>query len=164
MADSYMAVQGLDDKNTSADGSNSVQLAARAASKHVPSRQRGKAKKAQTLDQFEKLPAYLRDNVRFQCSLKIDDVEQFTYVTSFKSPFTIARPCGGYCSSMCSKQSDIVPKWLTSYLLQEFIVTSYRINYTIKQTLLSLFRVHNETGNVWTHLIGNVLRQSSAHA
>jgi hypothetical protein len=37
----------------------------------------------------------------------------------------------------------------------EFIKRHYRSpNMPIKRTLRSLFDVHNETGNVWTHLLG----------
>lgn len=36
----------------------------------------------------------------------------------------------------------------------EFITKGYRIDYSIRDTVTSLFRVHNETGNIWTHLIG----------
>ncbi|KAF7806441.1 heptahelical transmembrane protein 1 [Senna tora] len=36
----------------------------------------------------------------------------------------------------------------------EYIVHYYRANWTLKQALFSVFRWHNETLNVWTHLIG----------
>ena len=36
----------------------------------------------------------------------------------------------------------------------EFITQGYRIDYSIRDTFTSLFRLHNETGNIWTHLIG----------
>ncbi|OVA03972.1 Hly-III-related [Macleaya cordata] len=36
----------------------------------------------------------------------------------------------------------------------EFIVGHYRSEWPLKQTLLSIFTIHNETLNVWTHLIG----------
>ena len=41
-------------------------------------------------------------------------------------------------------------------LLQDnnFILKGYRIDYSLKDTFRSLFRLHNETGNVWTHLLG----------
>lgn len=46
--------------------------------------------------------------------------------------------------------SDL-PKFLQD---NEFITKGYRIDYSLKDTLTSLFRLHNETGNIWTHLIG----------
>ncbi|KAL8236980.1 hypothetical protein R6Q59_018061 [Mikania micrantha] len=39
----------------------------------------------------------------------------------------------------------------------EFILNYYRVDWPLKQALLSLFRWHNETLNVWTHLIGFVV-------
>lgn len=36
----------------------------------------------------------------------------------------------------------------------EFIIGHYRSEWPIKQVLLSIFTIHNETLNVWTHLIG----------
>lgn len=36
----------------------------------------------------------------------------------------------------------------------EFILGHYRSEWPIKQILLSIFSIHNETLNVWTHLIG----------
>ncbi|KAL3535913.1 hypothetical protein ACH5RR_004374 [Cinchona calisaya] len=39
----------------------------------------------------------------------------------------------------------------------EFIVNYYRADWSLKEALFSLFRWHNETLNVWTHLVGFVL-------
>lgn len=39
----------------------------------------------------------------------------------------------------------------------EFILAHYRADWPLKQTLLSMFTIHNETLNIWTHLIGFVL-------
>ena len=36
----------------------------------------------------------------------------------------------------------------------EFILRGYRAGYSFRRSLASLFRLHNETGNIWTHLIG----------
>eukprot|EP00250_Pteridium_aquilinum_P025081 c30127_g1_i1 orf=3-311(-) len=36
----------------------------------------------------------------------------------------------------------------------EYILTHYRANWPLKQTLWSIFAIHNETLNIWTHLIG----------
>lgn len=46
-------------------------------------------------------------------------------------------------------------KALPAYLQDnEFIRTGYRAELSLAQCLMSLFSVHNETGNVWSHLIG----------
>ncbi|KAG8367451.1 hypothetical protein BUALT_Bualt16G0073500 [Buddleja alternifolia] len=39
----------------------------------------------------------------------------------------------------------------------EYILNYYRANWPIKEALFSLFRWHNETLNVWTHLLGFLL-------
>ncbi|MCO5579511.1 hypothetical protein L7F22_033366 [Adiantum nelumboides] len=39
----------------------------------------------------------------------------------------------------------------------EFILAHYRANWPLKQTLWSIFTIHNETLNIWTHLIGFVI-------
>jgi len=38
-----------------------------------------------------------------------------------------------------------------------YIWTGYRLNFTFRDTLLSLFAMHNETLNIWTHLLGYFL-------
>ncbi|XP_042385111.1 heptahelical transmembrane protein ADIPOR3-like [Zingiber officinale] len=44
---------------------------------------------------------------------------------------------------------------LPSYLKDnEYILGYYRSEWPLKQTLFSIFTIHNETLNVWTHLIG----------
>ena len=39
-------------------------------------------------------------------------------------------------------------------MLLRYIKKYYRVDQTISQTLWSLFTLHNETVNVWTHLVG----------
>ena len=34
------------------------------------------------------------------------------------------------------------------------ILNYYRSGYNFKRSVRSLFSLHNETGNIWTHLIG----------
>ncbi|KAK9839111.1 hypothetical protein WJX74_009738 [Apatococcus lobatus] len=36
----------------------------------------------------------------------------------------------------------------------QFIKDYYRVNYDTRDVLRSLFRIHNETGNIWSHLVG----------
>ena len=44
-----------------------------------------------------------------------------------------------------------IPLWMRD---NSFIRTGYRAHYTVRQCLLSLFTIHNETANIWTHLLG----------
>ncbi|CCW63324.1 unnamed protein product [Phytomonas sp. EM1] len=39
----------------------------------------------------------------------------------------------------------------------EYIITGYRSYYNTKMCLLSMFRLHNETFNIWTHLAGALI-------
>jgi Haemolysin-III related len=48
-----------------------------------------------------------------------------------------------------------VPLWLQD---NEFLITGYRVNFKRKRDLLkSLFSLHNETLNIWSHLLGALL-------
>jgi adiponectin receptor len=46
---------------------------------------------------------------------------------------------------------DEIPEWMTD---NKYILGSYRAGYTLKMCLRSIFSWHNETMNVWTHLLG----------
>jgi adiponectin receptor len=39
-----------------------------------------------------------------------------------------------------------------AYIVQPYILSGYRANFSVKLCLYSLFRIHNESGNVLTHL------------
>lgn len=47
--------------------------------------------------------------------------------------------------------SDEAPEWTKG---NPFIIGGYRAHYTPSMCFRSLFSLHNETGNVWTHLTG----------
>ncbi|RLM98906.1 heptahelical transmembrane protein 4-like isoform X1 [Panicum miliaceum] len=49
---------------------------------------------------------------------------------------------------------DALPDWLKD---NEFIHGYYRCEWPMKETILSIFSIHNETLNVWSHLIGFLL-------
>ncbi|KAL6274880.1 hypothetical protein ACE6H2_025572 [Prunus campanulata] len=57
------------------------------------------------------------------------------------------------------KQYSLMSYWeLPEYMKDnEFILNYYRANWPLPEALFSVFRWHNETLNVWTHLIGFVL-------
>jgi len=40
-----------------------------------------------------------------------------------------------------------------TYLTYPFILNGYRNNFSIKLCVKSIFKFHNETGNIWTHLL-----------
>jgi adiponectin receptor len=44
-----------------------------------------------------------------------------------------------------------IPEWMAD---NRFILHGYRAGYTLKMCLRSLLTLHNETMNVWTHLVG----------
>ena len=50
-------------------------------------------------------------------------------------------------------KSDINKYTYRSIIGSKYIISGYRMNYSFSQTLLSLFSIHNETINIWTHLI-----------
>ncbi|KAJ6355128.1 hypothetical protein OIU77_005675 [Salix suchowensis] len=54
------------------------------------------------------------------------------------------------------KRCDLVSFWeLPEYMKDnEFILSYYRADWPLKKALFSVFRWHNETLNVWTHLLG----------
>ncbi|KAJ0029895.1 hypothetical protein Pint_13800 [Pistacia integerrima] len=62
------------------------------------------------------------------------------------------------CSNK-SKRHALVSFWeLPDYMKDnEFILNYYRANWPLKEAFFSIFRWHNETLNVWTHLIGFIL-------
>ncbi|KAJ6331899.1 hypothetical protein OIU76_010303 [Salix suchowensis] len=61
--------------------------------------------------------------------------------------------------SKATKTCDLVSFWdLPEYLKDnEFILSYYRADWPLKEALFSIFRWHNETLNVWTHLLGFLL-------
>ncbi|XP_043714220.1 heptahelical transmembrane protein 4-like [Telopea speciosissima] len=82
-----------------------------------------------------------------------------------KDPIPSGREDGN--ESFCSKEGKGKRLWkkvkyqlveyhsLPAYLRDnEFILGHYRSEWPLKQIFLSIFSIHNETLNVWTHLIG----------
>lgn len=55
----------------------------------------------------------------------------------------------------CLKQSHEVPAW---YRGNKSLIFGYRpINNSYRDCFYSLFQLHNETGNIWSHLLGAIL-------
>ncbi|KAJ6231859.1 adiponectin receptor protein [Anaeramoeba flamelloides] len=52
------------------------------------------------------------------------------------------------------KEYAQLPDWLK---FNEFINGGYRLHFTIKDTLSSIFEIHNETINIWTHLLATMV-------
>lgn len=46
---------------------------------------------------------------------------------------------------------DVLPPFQRD---NKYIHKYYRTGYTVRRSLRSLFQLHNETGNIWSHLIG----------
>ncbi|KAF8718036.1 hypothetical protein HU200_025506 [Digitaria exilis] len=61
------------------------------------------------------------------------------------------RCCGHKHKKLELVSYDELPEFLRH---NEFIVDYYRSEWPVKEALLSAFSIHNETINVWTHLIG----------
>ncbi|KAG4930115.1 hypothetical protein AAZX31_17G106600 [Glycine max] len=73
--------------------------------------------------------------------------------------FTKSKDNNNMCDRHSGKRYPLLSFWeLPEYMKDnEYILRYYRANWPFKQALFSLFRWHNETLNVWTHLIGFLL-------
>jgi len=54
----------------------------------------------------------------------------------------------GFASELVA--GTLAPSWT----LSPFILGSYRKQSTFRQAFVSIFAIHNETGNIMTHLVG----------
>ncbi|XP_051206286.1 heptahelical transmembrane protein 4 [Lolium perenne] len=61
----------------------------------------------------------------------------------------VAKRCCGHKHELVGYEA--LPEFLKH---NEFVLDYYRSEWPIKQALLSVFALHNETINIWTHLIG----------
>jgi adiponectin receptor len=63
-----------------------------------------------------------------------------------------------YCclnrKSLSLQSWEHVPDWQKD---NKFICSGYRTNMTILDSFWSIFAIHNETGNIWTHLLAAIL-------
>ncbi|GLJ36499.1 hypothetical protein SUGI_0733200 [Cryptomeria japonica] len=57
----------------------------------------------------------------------------------------------GNAKGMRTVEFEALPDYMRD---NEYITGHYRLEWPLKHTLLSIFTIHNETLNVWTHLLG----------
>jgi hypothetical protein len=58
-------------------------------------------------------------------------------------------------NSSCEGSIHDVPSWNKD---NEFVVSSYRINHQgLSEIAWSIFKIHNETVNVWSHFLGKLM-------
>lgn len=78
-----------------------------------------------------------------------------TFVSTDNS-HSCCSPSGFFKQAITSKLPPLVayseiPEYLKD---NDFILTGYRSNYSYSQAWLSLFSLHNESMNIWTHFLG----------
>ncbi|XP_020574552.1 heptahelical transmembrane protein 4-like [Phalaenopsis equestris] len=76
--------------------------------------------------------------------------------TQFLLSASVSRTSSNKCCNTKAGRFELVdydslPEFLKD---NEFIINYYRSEWPLKQTILSIFSIHNETLNIWTHLIG----------
>ncbi|KAI0516525.1 hypothetical protein KFK09_009202 [Dendrobium nobile] len=83
-----------------------------------------------------------------------------SFLSKSSSQFLLSAPVDSTRSSKCCTDKaakfelvdyDSLPEFLKH---NQFIINYYRSEWPLKQTMLSIFSIHNETLNIWTHLIG----------
>lgn len=84
----------------------------------------------------------------------LKDVPSRRRAVSSSSVSSLASSASGSPKSVLYSSFDQVPEHLKD---NRFILKGYRANYDFKAALLSALRLHNETGNIWSHLIGFVI-------
>ena len=79
----------------------------------------------------------------------------------YKQPASFVGPIAKRTRSRCQERVRTIQKtWNASVDSVEqwgqapYILRGYRVGLSVKETFLSMFVLHNETLNVWTHLIG----------
>lgn len=73
------------------------------------------------------------------------------------------RPKGKAAKHTAALRWDRLFHWneLPDYLRDnEYIYTGYRVHTGVLGAFKSVFRIHNESGNVWTHLLGTLYLQA----
>ncbi|KAM0906707.1 hypothetical protein ACQ4PT_016617 [Festuca glaucescens] len=93
-------------------------------------------------------------------TIRMSDVAALASPTSTTKSFLLEGSKGGGSTDgdkrCCGHKHELVgyealPEFLKH---NEFVLDYYRSEWPIKQALLSVFALHNETINIWTHLLG----------
>ncbi|KAL6221644.1 hypothetical protein ACLB2K_005040 [Fragaria x ananassa] len=106
-------------------------------------------------------PQNYDESFYYQSSSSSSSSSVSNYETSKKKRIRKKKGKGKHNSNVggSSKRYELMSYWeLPEYMKEnEFILNYYRADWPILEALFSVFRWHNETLNVWTHLIGFVL-------
>eukprot|EP01138_Halocafeteria_seosinensis_P003803 gb/GECG01003889.1/.p1 GENE.gb/GECG01003889.1/~~gb/GECG01003889.1/.p1 ORF type:complete len:522 (+),score=37.59 gb/GECG01003889.1/:1-1566(+) len=60
-------------------------------------------------------------------------------------------------SKLSGRKHMLTHRDVQDHLLEEYIYTGYRGEVDLKGAFRSIFEIHNETMNIWTHLIGMII-------
>jgi len=92
--------------------------------------------------------------------MRIRKREDIPYLSTANRDCDETKLAVGRCGRMCFCRNTVqlcsiteVPTWAQ----RPHILNGYRPNLSFWQCLVSLFSCHNETGNIWTHLIGAII-------
>jgi adiponectin receptor len=80
----------------------------------------------------------------------VDTVDDFDYEREYVSP----KCCMCIPVQLALRGWKDVPDWQKD---NGFIRSGYRVNATLTESFWSIFAIHNETGNIWSHLLGGML-------
>ncbi|PKA59903.1 hypothetical protein AXF42_Ash015961 [Apostasia shenzhenica] len=84
-------------------------------------------------------------------TVKLENSPAMQFLISSREPLTKTH---NSISSPELTDYDSLPEFLKH---NEFILSYYRSEWPLRKTILSIFSLHNETVNVWTHLIGFII-------
>lgn len=106
-------------------------------------------------------PQIIHDDYYYQSSSSSSSSSASNYENDKKKRITKKKKKkgGSHVQKGRSKRCELMSYWeLPEYMKDnEFILNYYRADWPVLEALFSVFRWHNETLNVWTHLIGFVL-------
>lgn len=80
----------------------------------------------------------------------VDVVDEFGEASEYVSP----KCCMCIPMQLALRGWKDIPDWQKD---NGFIRNGYRVNTTVTEAFWSIFTIHNETGNIWSHLLGGLL-------